>query len=206
MLRGEKKHKLIPQSRSLRGVDSNLQHLTVPYHRQKGVSKIFWTDIALMHSLTWKVQRNVVAHFKWFESSRVVCNTWFFLEIHLWNVRWYCWWYQAFSQCVELERPAQLTQRWKLFRSVCLFLPYRVCFTSSKGLTKQQRWVNIWPRYFWESWCLCQLCSSSLVECRAGDGRCKDCSWTQAEGFPQRVKPLQEKVVYAVLASWESAE
>lgn len=94
LLIGKKKHKLILQSRSVRHVDSNLQHLTVPYQRQKGVSKIFCTGIALMHSLTWKGQRNVVAHFKWFKGSHV-CNTWFLLVFHLWNVRHCCWWYQA---------------------------------------------------------------------------------------------------------------
>lgn len=51
MLRGEKTHKLILQNTNLSGVDSNMQHLIVSCHRQKGVSKNFWTDIALMHSL-----------------------------------------------------------------------------------------------------------------------------------------------------------
>lgn len=144
-----------------------------------------------MHSLICRVQRKLVACFKWFKGSHVVCNTWLLMEFHLWKVRWYCWWYQAFSQCVELEGPAH---DWntdeKPSGQYVYFCLTAFCFTSSKGLTEQHR-VNFWPEYFWENWQLWQSRRLSLDECRARDGRCKDWSWTQAGGFPQRAKPLQ---------------
>lgn len=181
-----------------------MYHLILPYHRQKGVSKTFWTDIALMHSLIWKVQRKVVGNFKWFKGSQVVCNTWLLMESHLWNVRWHCWCYQHFSQYAELEDQHDWYREGNSSGQYAYFCLTGYCFTSSKGLTKQQRCMKICPKHFWESWWLCQLCRSSLDDCRARDGR--TAHEFRLEDFHKEQSLVSKKGLCAGLAAWESTE